>query len=29
MPIYTAPVKDIQFVLHDLLKISEQDIAGF
>jgi len=29
MPIYTAPVKDIQFVLHDLLKISKQDIAGF
>ncbi|WP_424178686.1 acyl-CoA dehydrogenase C-terminal domain-containing protein [Yoonia sp. TsM2_T14_4] len=29
MPIYNAPVKDIQFVLHDLLKISEQDIAGF
>ncbi len=29
MPIYNAPVKDIQFVLHDLLKVSEQDIAGF
>ncbi len=29
MPIYNAPTKDIQFVLHDLLKISEQDILGF
>ena len=29
MPIYNAPVKDIQFVLHDLLKVSEQDIAGY
>ncbi|MFO8126038.1 acyl-CoA dehydrogenase C-terminal domain-containing protein [Yoonia sp.] len=29
MPIYNAPTKDIQFVLHDLLKVSEQDIAGF
>ncbi len=29
MPIYNAPAKDIQFVLHDLLKISEQDIPGY
>ncbi len=29
MPSYTAPVKDLQFVLHDLLKVSEQDIEGF
>jgi len=29
MPIYNAPAKDIQFVLHDLLKVSEQDIAGY
>ncbi|MDG1863696.1 MAG: acyl-CoA dehydrogenase C-terminal domain-containing protein [Yoonia sp.] len=29
MPIYNAPVKDIQFVLHDLLKVSKQDIAGY
>lgn len=29
MPIYHAPTKDIQFVLHDLLKVSEQDIPGF
>jgi len=29
MPIYNAPNKDIQFVLHDLLKVSEQDIPGF
>ena len=29
MPSYTAPTKDLQFVLHDLLKVSEQDIPGF
>jgi len=29
MPTYTAPTKDQQFVLHDVLKISEMDIAGF
>ncbi|PXW70963.1 hypothetical protein C7964_102863 [Loktanella sp. PT4BL] len=29
MPSYNAPTKDIQFVLHDLLKVSEQDIPGF
>ena len=29
MPSYTAPIKDLQFVLHDLLKVSEQDIPGF
>ena len=29
MPSYTAPIKDIQFVLHDLLKVSEQDITGY
>ena len=29
MPTYTAPTKDLQFVLHDLLKVSEQDIPGF
>ncbi|MEN8895689.1 MAG: acyl-CoA dehydrogenase C-terminal domain-containing protein [Yoonia sp.] len=29
MPIYNAPVKDLQFVMHDLLKVSEQDIPGF
>jgi alkylation response protein AidB-like acyl-CoA dehydrogenase len=29
MPIYNAPVKDLQFVLHDLLKVSEQDIPGY
>lgn len=29
MPIYHAPTKDIQFVLHDLLKVSEQEIPGF
>ena len=29
MPIYNAPIKDMQFILHDLLKVSEQDIPGF
>ncbi len=29
MPSYTAPTKDIQFVLHDLLKVSEQDVPGY
>ena len=29
MPSYTAPIKDLQFVLHDVLKISEQPIDGF
>ena len=29
MPIYTAPTKDLQFVLQDLLRVSEQDIPGF
>ncbi len=29
MPSYTAPVNDIQFVLHTLLKASHQDIPGY
>ena len=29
MPTYTAPTKDFQFLLHDFLKVSEQDIPGF
>ncbi|SDK72431.1 acyl-CoA dehydrogenase C-terminal domain-containing protein [Aliiruegeria lutimaris] len=29
MPSYTAPVNDIQFVLHTLLKASQQDIPGY
>jgi acyl-CoA dehydrogenase len=29
MPTYTAPVKDMQFVLHDVLKISCSDIPGY
>ena len=29
MPSYTAPTQDMQFVLHDLLKISQQDIPGY
>ncbi|MBS1303334.1 acyl-CoA dehydrogenase C-terminal domain-containing protein [Loktanella sp. SALINAS62] len=29
MTTYTLPHKDFQFVLHDLLKVSEQDIPGF
>ncbi|GGE19771.1 acyl-CoA dehydrogenase/hypothetical protein [Gemmobacter megaterium] len=29
MPTYTAPAKDMQFVLHDLLKISVSDVPGY
>ena len=29
MPHYTAPTKDMQFLLHDVLKISEADIPGY
>jgi hypothetical protein len=29
MPRYTAPVKDLQFVLHDVLKVSGADIPGY
>lgn len=29
MPTYTAPTKDMHFVLHDLLKISQSDVPGY
>ncbi len=29
MPTYTAPVNDIQFVLHDVLDVARQDIPGY
>ncbi|WP_095590518.1 acyl-CoA dehydrogenase C-terminal domain-containing protein [Actibacterium ureilyticum] len=29
MPSYTPPTKDLQFVLHDLLKVSESTIPGY
>ncbi|NSX55892.1 acyl-CoA dehydrogenase C-terminal domain-containing protein [Parasulfitobacter algicola] len=29
MPHYTAPTKDMQFVLHDVLKVSEQKTPGY
>ena len=29
MPTYTAPTKDLQFVLHDVLKIAEADVPGY
>lgn len=29
MPSYTAPTKDLQFVLHDLLQISASDVPGY
>ena len=29
MPSYTPPTKDLQFVLHDVLKISSSDIPGY
>ncbi len=28
MPIYNAPVTDLQFILHDVLKIAESDLPG-
>ncbi|MEM1073935.1 MAG: acyl-CoA dehydrogenase C-terminal domain-containing protein [Pseudomonadota bacterium] len=29
MPSYTAPTKDLQFVLHDVLHVTEQSIPGY
>ncbi len=29
MPVYTAPTKDTQFILHDVLKVSQSDIPGY
>jgi alkylation response protein AidB-like acyl-CoA dehydrogenase len=29
MPSYTAPVKDMQFVLHDVLQVTASDIPGY
>ncbi|WP_204113805.1 acyl-CoA dehydrogenase C-terminal domain-containing protein [Shimia biformata] len=29
MPIYNAPVKDMQFILHDVLNVSTSDIPGY
>ncbi len=29
MPSYTAPTKDMQFILHDLLKVTASDIPGY
>lgn len=29
MPRYTAPTKDMQFILHDVLKANESDIPGY
>jgi alkylation response protein AidB-like acyl-CoA dehydrogenase len=29
MPVYNAPTKDTQFILHDVLKVSESDIPGY
>jgi acyl-CoA dehydrogenase len=29
MPSYTAPVKDMQFILHDVLEAASQDIQGY
>ena len=29
MPIYDAPVRDMQFVLHDVLDVASQDIPGY
>ena len=29
MPIYSAPVKDIKFILQNVLKIHDSDIPGY
>ncbi|WP_299986276.1 acyl-CoA dehydrogenase C-terminal domain-containing protein [uncultured Ruegeria sp.] len=29
MPVYNAPTKDMQFILHDVLKVSQSDIPGY
>ena len=29
MPSYTAPTKDLQFVLHEVLKVTQSDIPGY
>ena len=29
MPLYEAPVRDMQFVLHDVLDVSAQDVPGY
>ncbi|NVO24197.1 acyl-CoA dehydrogenase C-terminal domain-containing protein [Donghicola mangrovi] len=29
MPTYTAPVKDMQFILHDVLNVASSDIPGY
>ena len=29
MPSYTAPTKDIQFILHDVLDVAAQDVPGY
>ena len=29
MPIHTAPLRDIDFVLHEVLRISQADIPGY
>ena len=29
MPIYNAPVQDLQFVLHDVLNVSSSDVDGY
>ena len=29
MPTYTAPVKDMQFVLHEVLDVTKQDVPGY
>ena len=29
MPSYTAPVRDMQFLLHDVLEVSQAGIPGY
>ena len=29
MPSYTAPTKDMQFILHEVLKVTQADVPGY
>ncbi len=29
MPSYAAPTKDMQFLLHDVMKVSASDVPGY
>ena len=29
MPVYSAPTKDMSFILHNVLNVNNEDIAGY